>query len=72
MKAVVFAGRNAKELLRDPISYIFCLGFPLVMLAIMTVLNENIAAEANMVIFRIDYLSSRIAVLGLSVVMIYT
>lgn len=72
MKAVVFAGRNAKELLRDPISYIFCLGFPLVMLAIMTVLNENIPAEANMVIFRIDYLSSGIAVFGLTFVMLFT
>ncbi|MDE5820532.1 MAG: ABC transporter permease [Lachnospiraceae bacterium] len=72
MRAVVFAGRNAKELLRDPISYIFCLGFPLVMLAIMTVLNENIPPEANMVIFRIDYLSSGIAVFGLTFVMLFT
>ena len=72
MRAVVFAGRNAKELLRDPISYVFCLGFPLVMLVIMTVLNENISAEANMVIFRIDYLSSGIAVFGLSFVMLFT
>ena len=72
MRAVVFAGRNAKELLRDPISYIFCLGFPLVMLAIMTVLNENIPEEANMVIFQIDYLSSGIAVFGLTFVMLFT
>lgn len=72
MRAVVFAGRNAKELLRDPISYIFCLGFPLVMLVIMTVLNESIPTEANMVIFRIDYLSSGIAVFGLTFVMLFT
>lgn len=72
MRFIVFAGRNAKELLRDPISYIFCLGFPLVMLVIMTVLNESIPAEANMVIFRIDYLSSGIAVFGLTFVMLFT
>lgn len=72
MRAVAFAGRNAKELLRDPISYIFCLGFPLVMLAIMTVVNESIPAEAHMVIFRIDYLSSGIAVFGLTFVMLFT
>lgn len=72
MRTVVFARRNAKELLRDPISYLFCLGFPLVMLLIMTVLNENISAQANMVIFRIDYLSSGIAVFGLTFVMLFT
>ncbi len=72
MRTIVFSGRNAKELLRDPISYLFCLGFPLVMLLIMTVLNENIPAQANMVIFRIDYLSSGIAVFGLTFVMLFT
>ncbi|MCM1538000.1 MAG: ABC transporter permease [bacterium] len=72
MRTVAFAGRNAKELLRDPISYLFCLGFPLVMLVIMTVLNESIPAQANMVIFRIDYLSSGIAVFGLTFVMLFT
>ncbi len=72
MRAIVFAGRNAKELLRDPISYIFCLGFPLVMLFIMTVVNENIPKEANMVIFRIEYLSGGIAVFGLTFVMLFT
>ncbi len=72
MKATIFAGRNTKELLRDPISYIFCLGFPLVMLLVMTVINESIPAEANMVIFRIEYLSSGIAVFGLTFVMLFT
>lgn len=71
-RTIVFAGRNAKELLRDPISYIFCLGFPLVMLVIMTVLNESIPAQAAMVIFRIDHLSSGIAVFGLTFVMLFT
>lgn len=72
MRATVFAGRNAKELLRDPISYIFCLGFSLVMLFIMTVVNESIPKEANMVIFRIEYLSGGIAVFGLTFVMLFT
>ena len=35
MKAVLFAKRNFKEILRDPISYIFCAVFPLVLLAVM-------------------------------------
>lgn len=72
MRTKIFAERNRKELLRDPLSYIFCLGFPLIMLAIMTVVNNSIPKEANMVIFRIDYLSSGIAVFGLAFIMLFT
>lgn len=72
MRMLLFAGRNKKELLRDPLSYIFCLGFPLLMLAVMTVVNESIPKEAGMVIFRIEYLSGGIAVFGLAFVMLFT
>ena len=71
-KVMAFSKRNFKEILRDPLSYIFCLGFPLVMLVIMTLVNESIPAEAGMVIFRIDYLSGGIAVFGLTFVMLFT
>ena len=39
-KLINFAKRNLKEILRDPIIYIFCLGFPLVMLVIFQVINK--------------------------------
>lgn len=71
MRTIVFSGRNLKELLRDPLSYIFCLGFPIVMLLIMTVVNSSIPPEAGMTIFRIDNLSGGIAVFGLSFVMLF-
>ena len=58
-KIKAFAIRNSKEILRDPLSYIFCLGFPLVMLVVMTLVNESIPAEAGMTIFRIDNLNKR-------------
>ena len=48
MKSIVFCRRTLKEILRDPISYIFCLGFPIVMLVIMSIVNQSIPAEANM------------------------
>jgi ABC-2 type transport system permease protein len=35
-----FTKRNFKEMLRDPIIYIFCLGFPLVMLVLFQVINS--------------------------------
>lgn len=71
MRTVVFSGRNLKELLRDPLSYIFCLGFPIIMLLIMTVVNKSIPPEAGMTVFRIDNLSGGIAVFGLSFVMLF-
>ncbi len=71
-RVTAFANRNLKELLRDPLSYIFCLGFPLIMLVIMTLVNCSIPEEANMTIFRIDNLSGGIAVFGLTFVMLFT
>ena len=67
-----FAERNAREILRDVLSYIFCLGFPLVMLIIMTLVDRSIPPEAGMTIFRIDNLSGGIAVFGQMFVMLFT
>lgn len=71
-KIKAFAIRNVKELMRDPLSYIFCLGFPIVMLIVMTLVNESIPKEAGMTIFRIDNLSGGIAVFGQTFVMLFT
>lgn len=71
-RALTFSARNLKELLRDPLSYIFCLGFPLVMLLIMTAINGTIPEEAHMTLFNIENLSCGIAVFGLSFVMLFT
>lgn len=67
-----FASRNTKEILRDPLSYIFCLGFPLVMLIVMSLVNESIPPEAGMTIFRIDNLAGGIAVFGQTFIMMFT
>lgn len=71
-KIIAFASRNIKEILRNPLSYIFCIGFPLIMLIVMTIVNSSIPPEANMTIFRIDNLSSGIAVFGQMFVMLFT
>lgn len=70
-KIKAFSVRNFKEIIRDPLSYIFCLGFPLVMLVIMTLVNDSIPAEAQMTIFRIDNLAGGIAVFGLTFLMLF-
>lgn len=71
-RAKTFSIRNMKEILRDPLSYLFCIGFPLVMLVIMTLVDRSIPKEANMTIFRIRNLSGGIMVFGLTFVMLFT
>lgn len=72
MRTLNFASRNLKELLRDPLSYIFCLGFPIIMLIIMSVINKSIPPQANMTIFNIDNLSAGISVFGMTFIMLFT
>ncbi len=70
MRARIFAARCAKELLRDPLSWIFCLAFPLAMLGIMSLLHAGLPVGAP-IIFRPDYLAAGIAVFSLSFVMLF-
>lgn len=39
-KTLNFSKRNLKEVLRDPIPYIFCLGFPIAMLVLFNIINK--------------------------------
>lgn len=71
-KTLAFAKRVFTEILRDPLSYIFCLGFPIIMLIVMTLVNESVPPEANMTIFRINNLAGGIAFFGLTFVMLFT
>ena len=71
-RTLVFSKRNLIEISRDVLSYIFCVGFPLVMLFVMTLVNESIPKEAGMTIFRIDNLAGGIGIFGLTFVMLFT
>lgn len=70
-KILSFSKRNFLEMIRDPLSYLFCLGFPLVMLVVMTLVNDTIPEETGMTIFRIDSLSGGIAVFGMAFLMLF-
>ncbi|MCH5203766.1 MAG: ABC transporter permease [Oscillospiraceae bacterium] len=70
-KIIAFSKRNFLEIIRDPLSYIFCLGFPLVMLVVMTLVNDTIPEEAHMELFRINNLSGGIAVFGMTFIMLF-
>ena len=70
MRTIAFVNRNFKEILRDPISYAFGLGLPVVMLIVMTVINGSIPSEASVEIFKLENLSCGIAVFSLTFVML--
>ncbi|MCR5824453.1 MAG: ABC transporter permease [Lachnospiraceae bacterium] len=71
-RTVCFAKRNLLEVSRDALSYIFCVAFPLAMLAIMTLVNESIPKEAGMTVFRIDNLTGGVCIFGQTFVMLFT
>ena len=68
MRILTFAKRCTKELLRDPINLAFGLGFPLVLLLLLSSLQKNIPAD----LFDIDTLTPGITVFGLSFMTLFS
>ena len=68
MKMMTFAKRCAKELLRDPISLGFGLGFPVVLLVLLSAIQANIPVN----LFEIDTLTPGITVFGLSFMTLFS
>lgn len=68
MRMLTFAKRNAKEILRDPLNLGFGLGFPLVLLVLLSALQRNIPVS----LFEIDTLTPGITVFGLSFMTLFS
>jgi ABC-2 type transport system permease protein len=68
MKMLTFAKRCAKEILRDPINLAFGLGFPLVLLFLLSALQANIPVA----LFEINTLTPGITVFGLSFLTLFS
>ena len=68
MRMLTFAKRCTKEILRDPINLGFGLGFPLVLLALLSALQANIPVS----LFEIDTLTPGITVFGLSFITLFS
>ena len=68
MRMMTFAKRCTKEILRDPINIVFGLGFPLVLLLLLSALQANIPVS----LFEIDTLTPGITVFGLSFVTLFS
>ena len=68
MRILTFAKRCGKEILRDPINLGFGLGFPLVLLLLLTTMQKNIPVH----LFEIDTLAPGITVFGLSFMTLFS
>ena len=68
MRMFTFAKRCSKEILRDPINLGFGLGFPLVLLLLLSSLQANIPVS----LFEIDTLTPGITVFGLSFMTLFS
>lgn len=68
MKTIAFATRNSKELVRDKLSLIFGIGFPVILLLLLTAIQSNVPVE----LFVIDQLAPGIAVFGLSFISLFS
>ena len=68
MRMLEFAKRNLREMLRDPLSLIFGLGFPLALLLLLSAIQRSVPVE----LFRIEHLAPGVAVFGLSFIALFS
>ena len=68
MRMLTFAKRCMKEILRDPLNLLFGLGFPLVLLLLLSCLQANIPVS----LFEINSLTPGITVFGLSFMTLFS
>ena len=68
MRMLMFANRNTKEILRDPLTLFFGLGFPLVLILLLSAIQANIPVE----LFEIKRLAPGITVFGLAFMTLFS
>ena len=68
MKMLSLARRTAKEILRDPLNLGFGLGFPVVLLLLLSMIQRNIPVS----LFEIGHLAPGIAVFALSFITLFS
>lgn len=68
MKMLTFAVRNMKEILRDPLNLAFGLGFPLVLILLLSAIQANVPVP----LFEISHLTPGVTVFGLSFMTLFS
>ena len=67
-KMLAFANRTFKEILRDPLTLAFGLGFPVILLLLLSLIQSNIPVD----MFELHYLTPGITVFGLSFMTLFS
>ena len=67
-KMLAFANRTMKEILRDPLTLAFGLGFPVILLLLLSIIQSNIPVD----MFELHYLTPGITVFGLSFMTLFS
>ena len=68
MRMFTFANRNAKEIIRDPLTVCFGLGFPLILIFLLSAIQANVPVP----LFEIEHLAPGITVFGLSFMSLFS
>lgn len=68
MRLLTFSGRNAKEILRDPLTAVFGLGFPIVLILLLSALQANIPVS----LFELESLTPGMTIFGLSFMTLFS
>ena len=68
MRMLAFTNRNMKELIRDPLTLGFGLGFPLVLIFLLSAIQRNVPVP----LFEIEKLAPGIVVFGLSFMTLFS
>lgn len=68
MRMLTFANRNTKEILRDPLNLGFGLGFPLVLILLLSAIQANVPVS----LFEIQQITPGITVFGLSFMTLFS
>lgn len=68
MRTLAFAKRTWKEILRDPLTLIFGLGFPVVLILLLTAIQKNVPVS----LFEIEKLAPAMTVFGLSFMTLFS
>ena len=68
MRMLTFAGRNTREILRDPLNLSFIFGFPLVLLLLLSAIQANIPVA----LFEVEHLTPGITVFGLAFLTLFS
>ena len=68
MRMLSFANRNTKEIVRDPLNLAFGLGFPIVLILLLSAIQANVPVN----IFEIQHLTPGVTVFGLSFMTLFS